>query len=317
MRLNSDLRKCVAFVGYVADDEKGEPEFKPAGTGFFIHYGGVCYFVTARHVAEVVTPPFTLRATNERGEPVSVDIVGAGWFYHPDEDVDLAMVLGIPQSVPSLARDCLLTPEIAKERSVGTGDECYIVGLYRLLYGKKKNQPVVHSGNLAMLPEDEKISQRWHDGTVRYVEGYLVEAQTLEGLSGSPVFVRHVWQVPGTGDQYAMMLGDAYLLGVWSGAWDAPPGEVLSLERPGAQRVPVGMGVTVPTYKLLELLEMPKVVEHRKRRLEEEGAASQDSALPRPSVPEPPTKADNPRHREDFNQLLDGAVSGKQPRSET
>lgn len=318
LRLNKDLRNCVAYVGYVANDDAGERQFLAGGTGFFLQYKGACYFVTARHVAEALEPPFALRATNDKDEPVLIeDIVHAGWFFHPNESVDLAIVIGIPTGVSVLSPSLLLTPELAVEKDVGIGDETYIVGLYRLLHGKKKNLPIVHSGNIAMVPQDEKIPQRNQTtGEVKYVEGYLIESQTLEGLSGSPVFVRHVWgwQV---GEQHSLLLGDVYLLGVWSGAWDAPPGEVLALERPEAKRVPVGMGIAVPAYKLLELLEMPEVVENRNRRIAEEGAVNEDSALPRPEKQEPPTTDENPQGKEDFNSLLDAAVSGSKPNPET
>jgi hypothetical protein len=46
------------------------------------------------------------------------------------------------------------------------------------------------------------------------------------------------------GDAIAMW--HIFLIGVWQGAWDAPPGEVLGVERGKNIRVPVGMGVVVP-----------------------------------------------------------------------
>src|SRR5258708_16164609 len=69
---------------------------------------------------------------------------------------------------------------------------CYTVGLWRLLEGKERNLPVVHTGNIARLPGEEKIPVRAPNkvGGREMVDGYLIEAQTLKGLSGSPVFVR-------------------------------------------------------------------------------------------------------------------------------
>ena len=285
MRINSELRKSVAFVGYVRRDLAGEDEFHPGGTGFFLNYEGVTYFVTARHVAEALEPPFALRATTDEGETVMWDTVAAGWFAHHDENVDIAIVAGVPPGVRVLGSSLILTPEKAAEHDIGVGDEVHIIGLYRLLHGRTKNQPIVHSGHLAMLPEDERIRQRdQRTGAVRDVEAYLVEAQTLEGLSGSPVFVRNTLQIPGRvnreeGRGRGFLLGGLHLLGIWSGAWDSPPGEVLAQERPGAGRVPVGMGLTVPSYKLLELLEMPRVVEHRAGLIAQRDAANQDAAL--------------------------------------
>lgn len=320
LRLNEDLRKCVACVGYVTTDLTGEQVFEPGGTGFFVKHGGVCYFVTARHVAEELGPPFAMRATNDKGEPVMLgEIVRAGWFYHPDETVDLAIVLGIPKGVPPLSSTTILTKEKAAALSIGIGDEAHIVGLYRLLRGKTKNVPIVHTGHIALVPGEERVPQRDRNrGRTIDVDVYLVEAQTLEGLSGSPVFVResrsayingHVGGNSAT--QYALLSGEAHFLGIWSGAWDAPPGEVLAIDRPEAMRVPVGMGLTVPGWRLLELLDDPAVAEERARALAEINAANQDSALKKKPPAEPATTDANPRHKEDFTALLNAAARKK------
>ena len=59
-----------------------------------------------------------------------------------------------------------------------------------------------------------------------------------------------------------------------------PPGDVLSIDRPEAQRVPVGMGITAPAGKIKELLDMPEVVKHREAVMKDRKAASQDTVLP-------------------------------------
>lgn len=46
----------------------------------------------------------------------------------------------------------------ADGHNIGIGDMCYTIGLFHLLSGKKRNLPIVHTGNIALLPEDEKIS---------------------------------------------------------------------------------------------------------------------------------------------------------------
>ena len=46
------------------------------------------------------------------------------------------------------------------------------------------------------------------------------------------------------------------MLGIYVGAWDGAPGEILSRERDfkGGIRVPVGMGIVVPAQKIIELI---------------------------------------------------------------
>ena len=95
-----------------------------------------------------------------------------------------------------------------------------------------------------------------------FVEGYLVESQSLSGLSGSPVFVRPEVSldfsdtlIPDEGNRLPDVkpaitggLNDVRLLGIWQGAWDAKPDEILSARRGDEVRVPVGMGVVVPAH---------------------------------------------------------------------
>jgi hypothetical protein len=82
----------------------------------------------------------------------------------------------------------------------------------------------------------------------------LVEAQTLEGLSGSPVFTRK-------GEKWAL-----FLLGIYQSAWDGRPGEVLEKDRNLSGkgfRVPVGMGTVVPAWKIIDILDYAELKEPR------------------------------------------------------
>ena len=53
------------------------------------------------------------------------------------------------------------------------------------------------------------------------------------------------------------------LLGLWQGAWEASPDEVLAAQTREDVRVPVGIGVVVPQEKILEVLQMPKLKAQR------------------------------------------------------
>jgi hypothetical protein len=68
------------------------------------------------------------------------------------------------------------------------------VGLFHWHSGSGRNTPIVHSGNIALLPDPmEKIPIKDRiAGQLQKVEAYLVEAQTFEGLSGAPVFQREM-----------------------------------------------------------------------------------------------------------------------------
>ncbi len=306
MRITDDVRTCVAFVGHMVADERNELCFVPGATGFFLLFDGATYFVTARHVASRLEGPFALRASQKDGSPILFEDVEAGWFHHPNPNVDISVVVGLPDGAFNIAEDLFATPDAIKRLNIGIGNETHVVGLYRLMYGANRNLPIVHTGHIAMVPEDEPIPMLERGtGKIRLVNGYLVEAQTLEGLSGAPVFVRNSWRW-NQGDQTALLSGDILLLGMWLGAWDAPPGDVLSLERPEAKRVPVGMGVVLPLQTILEFLMTDEIRAHRKKRLADEKAASFDSDIPVKPV-------ENPRHKEDFTRLLNAAAKRREP----
>ena len=290
MRVSEDLRRCVVFLGI---EEGTRATF--IGTGFLLVYKHIRYLVTVKHVALALDDtPFIIRMNGvDEKEPhnIRVDPVTdrVKWYSHDDQDVDLA-VLPFHFNLKQVGIDFLSVPEelvadaarIASEQ-IGTGDDCYTVGLFRLLAGRKRNLPVVHTGNIALLPKDERIPvKNWETANpkaakTRHVEGYLVQSQSLQGLSGSPVFVRPSVDVDFTaivdGVLAKLPRPHLYLLGVWQGAWDAPAYEVLAADRGRDLRVPVGMGVVVPAYKLVEVFESKDLREDREERLKRIEAA--------------------------------------------
>jgi len=144
-------------------------------------------------------------------------------------------------------------------------------------------------------------------------ECYLVEAQTLEGLSGSPVFVREVVELPTAAGVAAGagVFGELRILGLYVGAWDGKPGSILAADRnlSGNQRVPLGMGVVVPVDKILELIVNDASLKARRAKWREarerhRSTAKMDSAF----SADPPANDENPNHRGDFMRLLDAAA---------
>lgn len=271
---------------------EGENEhFEAKATGFFANRGGFAYLVTARHVAmRIGDAPFQMRVNLKDGSSTLVtfdpdmDPIDR-WHLHEDPDVDVAAILfpfvlqgGLMDQL-ALDETLLLTDAQVVEEGIGIGDRCYAVGLFRLMQGKKRNFPMVHSGAIAAIPDDEKIPMR--DGAdVRHVQGYVVEMTNLNGLSGSPVFVRStvnavvqrvkIHQAPegiriekGAHVAISAPNNDLRLLGVWAGSWEAEPSEVLALSRGREVRVPVGFGTVIPTQRLLEILDSVSAVKQR------------------------------------------------------
>lgn len=311
----------VVFLGVRTSSKDGQVKPVFSGTAFFVGHENWAYLVTARHVAEGFAGPFVLGHNDERGNLYIDDIDSADWHFHEDKNVDVAVMTarltGADWAV--FLSSAFASRGDTNNPRFGTGDLVYIVGLYRLFPVREKIVPIVHTGHIAMTPDEEIPIRNRVTGKRVNVCGYLVEAQTLEGLSGSPVFVRY--SVP-TGIHTALgqLSGystGAYLLGLWVGAWDAPPGETLAEQVGGNVRVPVGMGVTIPAERIIDVLNCDALRQQREKAKDEEAtanAASMDSDS-LPSKSEPPTTTDNPRYKEDFNSFV-GVAARRKPRAD-
>lgn len=282
MRLDADVRRCVVFIGHQPNFDDDDT-FDAVGTGFFVHYRGIRWLVTAQHVAmHFEDAPFFLRINRTEGgsDVFHVDPLQAvemRWISHPDESVDLAAIpFHISEKASgldllSVNSELLLSDDKVRELGLNVGDLCYGVGLFKLMQGSKRNVPIVHTGHIALMPGDEEIPVKdWTKGPTappKLVRGYLVEIQNLKGLSGSPVLVRSTINavVPtferggggtrATGSSYVGAYdADLHLLGVWSASWDGFGDRAASREY-GNTRIPLGMGTVVPAGRIIELLE--------------------------------------------------------------
>ncbi len=324
MRINDTVRDTVAFFGY--EDPSKPGGIACIGTGFLLHYKGGGYLVTARHLTDSLgSDPFILRFNMKAGGAANLLADDVKWFNHPDPLVDISAMPAVidgkgPMECCYVNGDTeLLSPELMKHWNVGIGDTTYTVGLFSLLYGQHRNIPIVHTGSIAMMPGSERIPIRdWRDQTGKKridVEGYLVNSQSLGGLSGSPVFARpgillDFSQNPKLLIKKAIIPHDmTFLLGVWQGAWNAPPDQIQGAGL-GPVTVPVGTGIVVPSSKIIELLELPEVIAERTK-----GPAPELQAVKRPTnkprVNPTESQDANPRHKEDFTSLLDAAAKKK------
>ena len=330
MRVADDLRRAVVFFGFA--DSAAVGGIACVGTGFLVTYEGQGYLVTCGHLARPLeSVPFLIRVNRNDGGSQNLPADGMKWFHHPDPSVDVSISpLWLP-ILPQLSvkyiegENIILDPRSFILGDIGVGNATYTIGLFRLMSGQKRNLPIVHYGSIAMVPSDEKIPVRdWLAPAgvkrTRFVEGYLVESQSLGGLSGSPVFVRPDFGLKGLPQDHKVPMrtgaDGVIVLGIWQGAWDSPPDEVMAAEHGKEARVPVGVGIVIPGHRIKEVFDMDDVKAHRdeaRRRRENLGAADLNSAFPaKPSLPS--TDA-NPTHREDFTRLV-GAAARKPPQED-
>jgi hypothetical protein len=268
-------RKCVAFIGI-----KQGGQFRPRATAFLVEVedqqGRWKYLVTAEHVISLLQNnchEIWLRA-NERGdrppweEKVAPD---SWWFGHRDRNGLLTDVAVAPialnaeselDAVPiNGQRSVAATRDVIESHKIGVGDEIAVSGLFRSHYGLQRNIPIVRIGNLAMLAA-EPVMTRIGD-----VEAHLIEARSIGGLSGSPVFVNMApFKMPATRDRPKVF--HLYLLGLIHGHFDIKnlnDDVVVEQEQGATTGIHTGIGVVIPVEKIIETIFQPELVDIREQ----------------------------------------------------
>jgi hypothetical protein len=213
----------------------------------------------------------------------------------------------------------LLRPETARDARIGPGDDVFMVGRFMDHDGGKANLPAVRFGNISIDPTP--IVQP--NGVA--APSYCLDLHSRSGYSGSPVFV---YRTPGfdlddqlqpapnqklllAGVNLFMLLGIHYAQ--FPELWEvSESGKLLNQ----SSREPLltdgkyirglsGMTCVLPAWTIAEVLNMPRIKAHRDT-VEQEARKRAASTPIAESVP--PASDANPKHREDFNSLINAAV---------
>lgn len=265
MVVSDEIRKCVVFIGF----QMANGEMRLAGSAFFVSCaeegtkGADIFLATAKHVIDGIRnlglSEVFIRANTKQGESIWEKCQRNDWLFHPtDQSVDLALLrTGVPDGWDHLVipSSMCATSETLRKNEVGLGDEVFIVGLFRHHHGTRKNIPIVRVGNLAAMAE-EKVSTR----DFGLVDAYLIEARSIGGLSGSPVFLNMgaVRYLDG-GVKHAQNGLMVILLGLVHGHYDVPSSSVdtvdaQSTEALSSERVNTGIAIVVPMEKIRETI---------------------------------------------------------------
>ena len=263
MEIPDVIRTCVGFVG--VRTSLADPI--PVGTFFYVVHDNAGYVVTAAHVFEGVRAHsrdalLYLRINLAKTGSIWASTPLTEWVAHSDLGIDLvACPIVFEPSVVDLRAFPMAsaaTRPVVQQHNIGLGDEVFLTGLFVRHYGLSRNIPIVRTGAIAAMPEEPVPWRRpTPDGPKDVeMEAYLIEARSIGGLSGSPVFayvsnMRAGSLRLGVGPQY-------FLLGVMHGHWDAPPDETpqdlaLTAEMK-LESVNMGIGIVVPVDALLDLL---------------------------------------------------------------
>ncbi|MCZ6608950.1 MAG: hypothetical protein O7A66_02980 [Alphaproteobacteria bacterium] len=303
-------------------------EWGLGGTGFLFGYPSDLkgpnhiYAVTNWHVA--VSGSFSSIRLCSRSGHDFIELEPHDWIYLPRQD-DLALVditdLLDPDrdDVTVLDARMAVDQEYADQAEIGFGDDVFILGMFANSPGDQRNAPVARFGNIARLPSDDALIAQ---ETGAETPCYLIDMRSRTGFSGSPVFVYRT----ATSDLRPLTDGGPIsisgentmlnLLGVHCGQYPErfeakrteatgdPISEGDQLQGPSA------MNVVIPAWRIFEVLDHPDLKAMRMER--EARRAKQGRDRPElKSIPEPPTKADNPSHKEDFSRLLTSVTTGK------
>jgi len=237
----------------------------------------VLYVVTNWHVIENGNTTIRMKTRDGRNSILATD--ERAWTFHANGD-DLAVIAVFfdprDHSFFYISQSMFLTNEIVSEFNIGPGDDTFVVGRFINHEGRQKNLPTVRFGCIAQMA-NEPVRQA--SGFEQ--ESFLVEARSIGGYSGSPVFtyippatVRDGVQdwVP----EKILSFHGPWLLGVeWgqindytpvlhSTGRDVNPGEPLSTK----VLVNTGMMAVVPAWKLLELLSDRRLDGNARRMVE-------------------------------------------------
>lgn len=218
---------------------------------------GLSFVVTNSHVVrEGRSPVVRINRVNDKADIVALN--ANDWFHHPDGDDIAAAPIDLldVHRVASIPIHLFLAEEHVEEYGFGPGDECFFAGRFVNRDGIEQNFPTLRFGNLARMP----VEPVKHPTRGINQESFLVEARSLSGFSGSPVWIYQTAII--TAEDTRMRSWDhspVFLLGLdWSHLSIYKP--VLGPDRktPVAEGMWVelnsGMMGVVPAWKIAELL---------------------------------------------------------------
>jgi hypothetical protein len=320
MRIPDAQLKAVGYVCETTHRDGDVVYGDPYATGFFVSVPCTSpelsemetyYFVTAKHVANDLIDRdihFTVNRKDGNGTTHEIHRIAKGWYLHPtDKNADVALIqVALKAEVVDLApisvKEFGLPPRL-QELNIGIGDEVHSIGLFSAAPGNERNTPIVRFGNVSMMPAEQVQTE------LGFTEMYLVEARSIGGMSGSPVFVRPTLGLkiprsigppaqgflPGTGET---------LLGMAQGHWDIKEEEInkSTFTHDSKRGVNYGIALVVPAFKIYETLYQSGLVMIRK--YQEEAIIKTRRNIPGSDSPRADREGKAPFTQADFEAAL-------------
>jgi hypothetical protein len=262
-RIHDDHFACVFYL-YPSENAAEEGE-RTGGTGFFVKLqpdpesSARHFAVTNRHVIDGGS--VVMRVQRADGSIEVFDTLERDWICHRTDDLAALECRAPIVNAETFAIDVedFLVPEWIEAHRIGPGDETFSIGRVMNVEGKLRNTPAVRFGNISQVGGEPIVVDS--AGWKRPQESILVEARSLPGYSGSPVFVYrpHFAPVEMKNGDPVKAFGHQFgpvLLGV---DW-AHINEFLEVQDQGGKELPykvrsnAGIMAVVPAWKLAELI---------------------------------------------------------------
>lgn len=332
LRIPDEVRDSVCFVCYYDADGvlviggtaffvglQPTEELQAAGVGF------VCA-VTCKHVLlkarqESRDGRIYLRV-NYGDEGTELIHMPDNWKCHPtDSSVDcVAQIVdfgGRPFKYTSISEPMAATADVREESNVGIGDTVFFAGLFYSNPGRRRNIPILRMGTIAAIPEEPVPTSTFGD-----TEVILIEARSIGGLSGSPVFVelrRKIrtkrTRVAEAHDQPQIRRAFGWA-GMVRGHWDIEgltEADDSDEEESQRRKINTGIAVVVPVDQIMGLLSHPDIEEEMQEAImarKKKREPTEDIAPGTVPGPEPERlKIDEP-----FEDAVDKALRKKKPK---
>jgi hypothetical protein len=303
LRIDDQTLRCVAFLGIPAGTEDAGADW--LGTAFFADVLSFdeslthVYLVTAKHIADRLEGREFYIGLNHKDGCIAYFGVPAAqkWWRHPTtpDEVDVAVLPWMPPpdqiEMRSLrVQEWFLTQATIQQQDIGPGDEVCAIGLFTKMSGRGKLIPIVRTGNIAMMPNEKIPGIKINDQWTGEVEAYLIEARSIGGMSGSPVFVREtVYNKTEDKETKTVTsvfhgMGFQHFLGMVHGHWEIRATERNSPRIQALQRdtwvdqVNLGIAVVIPCHKIIEVLNHPDLI--ARRQAEEAKRSDKDASQP-------------------------------------
>lgn len=277
MRVPDSYLDSAMFIGTYVDGK-----FEPHGTAFaiFIKEEGEVFqhVITARHIIDRISLDEIALRINLAGDDTGCEVVQTkkiDWILAEHTGGDMHIdIAALPSRLSSkkyrilnidIENDLLKSSDIEKS-DFGLGDEVFYVGLLTSYYGKERNYPMVRTGTIASAGDEPCQTQ------IGYVDGFLIEARSIGGTSGSPVWTS-IPPMKIVDGEIKKMVGikPHYFFGMICGTWytsNPPDGFWEGLKVPLAH-IQTGISIVIPGNEIMKVLKMNELVRQRKEVIEE------------------------------------------------